>query len=162
MKRYFAYLKYVTRHKFFVMVECFKIGLIWRGLTHDLDKFLPSTFIAYAKYFNNTDGSLRQTRDKTGYYKPEDTNNIEFEMAWFRHSRLNKHHWQYWVMATESGEKIYEIDDKSVLEMLCDWKGAGKAQGTLGVKVWYEKNKYKMRLHLYSRIKIEKLIGEIK
>jgi len=39
--RYLKYLKYLLRHKWFVMLECFKEGLFWLGLTHDLSKFSP-------------------------------------------------------------------------------------------------------------------------
>ena len=47
MAKFFRYLSYVIRHRWFVMIECFKRGLIWRGLTHDLSKFHPSEFFPY-------------------------------------------------------------------------------------------------------------------
>ena len=40
MTRYDRYLWYVIRHKWFVGVECVKRGLWWRGLVHDLSKFV--------------------------------------------------------------------------------------------------------------------------
>jgi len=49
--KYLKYLKYILKHKWYVMIECFKNGLIWRGLMHDLSKFLPSEFIPYANFF---------------------------------------------------------------------------------------------------------------
>jgi len=51
MSKYILYLKYIIRHKWYVGIECFKMGVYWRGITHDLSKFLPSEFIPYAKYF---------------------------------------------------------------------------------------------------------------
>jgi len=45
--------------------------------------------------------------------------------------------------------------------MVCDWKGAGRAQGVRNyrnVKPWYEKNKDKIRLHVQSRKILEDLI----
>ena len=48
---YYKYLQYVIKHKYYVMIECFKVGLYWRGLVHDMSKFRPSEFIPYARYF---------------------------------------------------------------------------------------------------------------
>jgi len=66
MKKYFEYLIYVLRHKWYVFIECCRVGIIWSGLTHDLSKFLPDEFIPYANYFY---GNNKKKRDKTGYYK---------------------------------------------------------------------------------------------
>jgi hypothetical protein len=42
------------------------------------------------------------------------------------------------------------------LEMLCDWKGAGRAQGYANnTPAWYAKNKDKMQLHPLTRAWIE-------
>ena len=51
-----------------------------------------------------------------------------------------------------------EMSTEAVLEMYCDWKGAGKAQGTPDTIAWYEKNKMKMILNKSSREKIEYLL----
>lgn len=45
------YLKYLIKHKFYVTRECFRIGLYWRGLVHDLSKFNPMEWVAYRNYF---------------------------------------------------------------------------------------------------------------
>ena len=46
MNKYLKYLSYVLRHKWFVMLACFKVKLFWQGITHDLSKFLPDEFIS--------------------------------------------------------------------------------------------------------------------
>jgi len=69
IKKYKQYLSYLIRHKWFVMLECFKEGLYWQGIIHDLSKFLPSKLFPYANFFYN-----KKVRDKTGYYKPTDIN----------------------------------------------------------------------------------------
>jgi hypothetical protein len=171
IKRYTAYLKYVLRHKWFVSIECFKRGIIWRGLLHDLSKFRPSEFIPYAKYFYGPKGEnlQAQRRDKTGYYKPTDTGDEAFDWAWLLHQKRNKHHWQYWILPTDNeGVKILPIDYEYIVEMVNDWVGAGKAQGYFSPKdqpmqetiKWYDKNKDKMQLHPESRKQIEQLIKE--
>lgn len=48
---YWKYFKYVLRHKWYVFLACLKYGLIWRGIVHDLSKFKPDEFIAYARFF---------------------------------------------------------------------------------------------------------------
>ena len=48
---YWKYLKAVLKHKWFVFIECRKLGIPWLGVIHDLSKFLPSEFIPYARYF---------------------------------------------------------------------------------------------------------------
>ena len=50
------------------------------------------------------------------------------------------------------------MPDKYRKEMLADWKGAGKAQGTPNCKKWYLINKNKMRLHPETRRWIEENI----
>ena len=44
----------ITRHRHKVMRYCFKCGLIWQGLTHDLSKYGFTEFWNGAKYCNIT------------------------------------------------------------------------------------------------------------
>jgi hypothetical protein len=158
MKRYWSYLKYLCRHRWFVFVSCLKCGIIWRGLVHDLSKFLPDEFIPYARYFYNPDGTLKShKRDKTGYYKPPLTGDFRFDFAWLLHQKRNKHHWQWWLLPEDGGEmKVLEMEFPYWLEMVCDWSGAGKAQGHGNdLKAWYKKNKDKMRLAPETKEEVE-------
>mgnify|MGYP006874659086 CR=1 FL=1 len=43
------HLSLVIRHKNKVMIHCFKCGLVWRGLAHDMSKFTPTEFFESAK-----------------------------------------------------------------------------------------------------------------
>ena len=143
--RTLRYLRYLIRHKFFVGVECFKMGLYWQGITHDWHKFLPSEFFPYVSQFG---GGIQTGRDKTGYYKPTDTGKPAFEIAWLKHQKRCWHHWQSWCVPVEGGGvKAYPIPGKYRLEMICDWKGAGRAQGKPDVVGWWETNKVKMTMH---------------
>jgi hypothetical protein len=147
VRQYIKYLGYLLRHKWYVTVECLKHGLVWRGLTHDLDKFLPSMFVAYADQFYDPDGSKRsKTRNADGSYDPTSTGNLPFELAFFHHTRRCDHHWQYWVQATDLGEELVRPMLKgAVKEMVCDWIGAGRAQGTPDTLFWWQANSRKMR-----------------
>lgn len=168
MLQYWSYLKYVICHKWYVLKECiwwsFNINsvvffrMLWRGLKHDMSKFLPSEFFPYANHFYNKDGSKRQIRDKTGYYKPTNTGNEEFDFAWLLHQKRNRHHWQWWILPKDCGDtEILEMSYLDMVEMICDWAGAGKAQGFkqpkgwkwryLETYKWWRKNREKMALH---------------
>lgn len=39
-----AHLHTVNRHRRLVRHYCFKLGLVWQGLTHDLSKYSPTEF----------------------------------------------------------------------------------------------------------------------
>ena len=45
------HLKTINAHRKLVREGCFKVGLYWQGLTHDLSKYSPSEFIVGAKYY---------------------------------------------------------------------------------------------------------------
>ena len=38
------HFKTITHHRMLVMVYCFRVGLIWQGLVHDLSKYSPTEF----------------------------------------------------------------------------------------------------------------------
>ncbi len=167
MNKYFKYLQYLIKHKYYVGVECFKRGLYWQGLAHDLSKFSPDEFIPYANYFYGNGDNLLKFRDKTGYYKPYDTGDKKFDFAWFLHQKRNKHHWQFWVLPTDDATlKVLEIPLRYKTEMVCDWIGASKAQGffspwetpMLETQKWYKANKDKMQFAPETRKWIERQV----
>jgi len=164
MMWFFKYLSYVIRHKWFVFVECAKVGIPMRGLMHDMSKLRPSEFFPYARFFYDEKGKQKQVRDKTGYYKPTDTGDDAFDFAWLLHQKRNRHHWQWWILPEDNGgTKVLPMPYHILREMICDWKGAGRAQGLDDdVRPWYLKNKDKMTLHPDSRTIIEPLIEPLK
>ena len=142
MKNDYKYLKYLIKHKYYVAKECFKVGLYWRGIVHDLSKFTLSEWIAYRNYFYGT---------------PDE---IKFNEAWLNHIHKNKHHHQHWVLRNDDGTVVaLDIPNVYVLEMVCDWIGAGLAiTGRREVKEWYEKNKDKMVLSDLTKAKVNAMI----
>lgn len=156
MGKHFQYLGYVIRHKWFVLVECWRFGLYWTGIVHDWSKFTPAEWFPYVNFFY---GDRPSPRDETGYYKPTDTGDYAFDMAWLHHQKVNKHHWQWWVLPEDDGGfKTMEMPLKYIKEMVADWRGAGLAQGTPDTLAWYRKNKDKMMLSPATRIVVESLI----
>ena len=163
MKEYLSHFKYTVIHKWFVFIECCKLGIPFRGIVHDLSKFRPSEFFPYAKFFFDKKGRRKKiVRDETGYYKPTDTGDKNFDFAWFLHQKRNKHHWQYWTMPEDiEGLKILEMPDKYRKEMVADWNGAGKAlTGKIETENWYNKNKHKLQLHPKTIEWVENKINE--
>lgn len=155
---YFKYLKYIIKHKWYVFIECCKVGLVWRGIIHDMSKFLPSEFGPYARHFN---GNHPPTRDlhKRNYCKPTDTGDPEFDAAWRLHIKRNKHHWQWWTVPNDGdGIKLIEIEEPYLQEMICDWIGAGKVLKTNGIQEWWEENKNNLQIHPTTKEEIDQLI----
>lgn len=153
MKQYWVYLKYLMRHKYYVSVECFKHGLFWRGLTHDLSKFGLTEFSAYANYFYNPDGSKRIGSKHSDISTP-------FNLAWLHHQNKNDHHWQWWILQADDGLcQCMPMSKNATMEMLCDWIGAGKAQGFSDNLIpWYLKNAKRIEMHRETRIAVHKFL----
>jgi len=150
IKRHWNYLKYVLRHKWFVFVEGRKLGVpLYLLILHDISKFRPFEWMAYAKTFYAKDGTPRY----------ESSN--DFHLAWLMHIHRNKHHWQYWILYhDDGGYRILEMPDKYRREMLADWRGAGRAQkNPLSTKDWYLKRFDTMKLNWGTKEWIEKELG---
>lgn len=153
MKAHLKYLWYVIRHKYYVFVECWKLGIPVLGLLHDLSKFSPAEWFPYVDFFYRGDPST-----KTGGTLAK-RSTAAFDVAWNHHEKYNKHHWQFWVLITDDGGvdlgsdkyRPLPMPDRYRKEMLADWKGAGKAVGKPNTKEWYLKNYKNMILHPDTR-----------
>ena len=147
------------------MIECFRHKIYWRGLLHDLSKFLPDEFFPYTNYFyGKKNENISKGRDETGYYKPTDTGDAKFDFAWLLHQKRNRHHFQWWILPEDDGGvKYLKMQYPYNVEMICDWIGAGKAQGHFSPKEdylfetrrWYDANKTKLQLHRNTRAFVE-------
>jgi len=152
MKRFWSYLKYVVRHKWFVLVAGNRIGAsYWRLLIHDASKFLPSEWLPYSRTFYKPDGSNQYVESP------------EFNMAWLMHQHRNKHHWQYWILKMDCGlVEPLPMPTKYIYEMVADWMGAGRAiTGKWEVREWYEKNKNEILLSKRTKLMVEFILKEV-
>ena len=132
---------------------------------HDISKFLPSEFIPYSLHDFSLDNP---GGEDVGYYKPTETEDKAFDYAWLLHLKRNKHHWQFWTLPEDvGGLKVLEMPLKHRKEMLCDWIGAGKAQGRRSpkedtyqeVRKWYDCHQTKLQLGEETRQWIEDKIN---
>jgi hypothetical protein len=160
MKEYVEYFWYVLRHKWEVFKVCAKYGLVWRGLVHDLSKFMPDEFFPYAKMFYS---NVRTGGNKEAYAKV----NAKFEYAWLKHIQRNKHHPQHWILPKNGGSvhiigKVLDIPEVYVKEMVLDWVGATIAQKTEHNALdWYDLHKKELTLSKKTRRLVEQFLKQI-
>ncbi len=83
---FWGHLFTVAKHRHLVMMGCFKVGLYWRGLTHDLSKFSPTEFWTGVRYYQGNRSPNNAEREDKGYSE-----------AWMHHKGRNRHHFEYWT-----------------------------------------------------------------
>ena len=168
IKSHLKYLKYVLRHKMFVMLECAKLGIPWQGVVHDLSKFSRHEWTDYVfKFFGP---ELADNVD--GYYKKK-ARDERFGVAWLHHQHNNPHHWQYFVQikepfyvdgSTESFNavkyEVFPMPEWYVREMLADWRAMAHSFGDDSIYVWYKTNKPRMILHPETEKYLESLMDQ--
>lgn len=101
----------ITKHRWKVRSGCFRVGLYWRGLVHDLSKYSPSEFISGAKYYQGTRSPNSRERELVGY-----------STAWMHHKGRNRHHFEYWTdldLKTRTYQPV-EMPRKFFIEMIMD------------------------------------------
>ena len=141
-----------------VMKNCFRCGLYWQGLTHDLSKLAPVEFWAGAKYWQGTCSPNNAQRQAEGY-----------SAAWLHHKGRNKHHLEYWIdySTRKVGLAGMKMPLRYVCEMVCDRVAA--SQIYLGDKYtdaaawnYYEHSKDHYLLHPETRALLEKLLKMVR
>lgn len=139
---FIGHLKTITKHRHKVIKHCFKAGIFFQGLRHDLSKYSPAEFIEGIKYYQGTRSPNEQAREVNGY-----------SLAWMHHKGRNKHHFEYWTdinLKTGNYEPV-EMPLKYVVEMFCDRVAASKI---------YNGDKYTddMSIKYFNRKKGERVI----
>ena len=110
----------ITKHRHKVIYHCFKCGIIFQGLFHDLSKYSPTEFFEGIKYYQGTRSPNEAAREENGY-----------SLAWMHHKGRNKHHFEYW---TDYNSKTHQLEPVKmpinyVIEMFCDRVAASKIYG---------------------------------
>lgn len=137
MKTIFNHLKVILKHKYWVAYYCFKCGLYWQGIIHDLSKFSFTEFGESIKFFTGTSSPIDKAKKEQGY-----------SLAWLHHRGRNKHHYEYWTDNYDSGTTCIKIPFKYMIEMVCDYLAAGRAYAgenfTIKSELLYWDNKRKI------------------
>lgn len=114
--RLIGHLSTVHVHRKNVRQACFRIGLYFQGLTHDLSKYSPQEFFRSVKYYDGTKSPNAIDRRLNGCSR-----------AWLHHKGKNRHHYEYWI--DFMGEPVNgafgcKMPLKYVAEMVCDRRAA--------------------------------------
>lgn len=144
LKNIIKHLKLILKHKYYVCKYCFKFGLYWQGIVHDLSKFNLIEFWTSVKYYQGNRSPVNAEKEDKGY-----------SVAWMHHYHRNKHHWMYWIDFDDNQNIVpLKIPYKYLLESIADWISAG---------IVYEKDKFTWRepYEFYrDRIRINNKISE--
>ena len=142
--KYWRYLRYIIVHKWRVMIECWREGLYWQGITHDLSKLSRVEFGPYARWF-------------FGHEARSSERELAWERAWRHHQHRNRHHRNHWVIDPDRRQAT-PMPRRYIVKMFCDWRpsGTGDAGGT---KDWKPKLSEKTILHPSTLRVIERMYG---
>lgn len=140
----------ITKHRHKVFILCFKAGIPFRGLVHDLSKYSFTEFWESAKYYQGFRSPIMACKEENGYSK-----------AWLHHKGRNKHHHEYWY--DFSGiEKNPIIPYKYTIEMICDELAAGMIyKGKEWTNDYQLKYWNRTRDKVQINPKIEKVVVEV-
>lgn len=107
----------ITRHRHLVIAHCFRVGIGWQGLFHDLSKYSPAEFWAGARHYQGSRSPNEEERRLYGY-----------SPAWMHHKGRNRHHFEYWTDYSPVAKKVMPVKMplRFVAEMFCDRVAASK------------------------------------
>ncbi len=144
----------VTRHRHMVMRHCFRAGIIWRGLTHDLSKYSPAEFLPGARYYQGYRSPNERERETMG-----------FSLAWMHHKGRNRHHFEYWTDYDPVTKRMTPAPMPRVFvaEMFCDRVAAGKIYGgdaytDASPLAYFEKGRATRQIHPQTAAELERLL----
>ena len=141
LKNSWLHLKKIITHKYYVAKYCFKVGLYWQGIIHDMSKFSPTEFLESIKYYVGTSSPIDACKKDKGY-----------SLAWFHHRGRNYHHYEMWIDNFNNGGVALLMPKKYAYEMACDYVGAAKSYMGAnftwsGELKWWNVKKQKAKMH---------------
>jgi hypothetical protein len=148
------HFKTITRHRWLVRRGCFRVGLYWQGLVHDLSKYSPTEFGVGARYYQGTRSPNSAERDQRGY-----------STAWIHHKGRNRHHWEYWTdlnLQSRTYESV-PMPRKYLVEMIMDRIAAcivyqGSAYTSASALEYFLKSKERRLMHPQVHRELEYLL----
>ncbi|MBQ3181879.1 MAG: catalase [Clostridia bacterium] len=117
MNKFFGHLNTIIKHRRKVIYHCYKVGILRRGLLHDLSKYAPIEFFEGVRFFTGTKSPNEGERAKKGYSE-----------AWMHHKDRNRHHFEYWTDYNPETKMVAPVKMPIVFvkEMFCDRVAASK------------------------------------
>ena len=144
----------ITKHRMLVCGGCFRVGLYWRGLTHDLSKYSPTEFLTGIRYYQGTRSPNTAEREEKGYSE-----------AWMHHKGRNRHHYEYWTdlsLETKQYESL-PMPRKYLVEMVMDRRAAcmtyqGKAYTDSSALTYFMGSTERTLMHPQTRQELEYIL----
>lgn len=161
-KKLLKHIRTVFVHKKNVARYCFKFGIWWRGIIHDIHKFSWTELYESVKYYTGTCSPIPIAKKENGV-----------SMAWMHHKNhpLGKHHYEYWQDNFDTGRKSLIMPFVYNLEALCDYLSACKTYGNLDddievykseLKFWKEiGRKSSVAMHEVNKMFIDRCLEEL-
>ena len=148
------HFKTVHHHRALVRKGCFRVGLYWQGLTHDLSKYSPTEFLWGAHYYQGTRSPNAAEREEKGYSE-----------AWMHHKGRNRHHYEYWTDMSPTTRRYEPVDmpRRYLVEMVMDRRAAcmtyqGKNYHPGSELEYLEKSRERLLMHPETLRRLEFLL----
>ena len=157
LSRAWQHLVTITRHRHEVCRLCFKVGIPFQVLFHDLSKYAPTEFLVGARYYQGTKSPNTIERLSEGVSR-----------AWMHHKGRNKHHFEYWMDWDGCDSMSYRgvpMPTRYVVEMFCDRVAAckiyqGKDYGTDSALRYYQNSAaYNGLMHPDTAFLLEQMLN---
>ena len=148
------HFKTITRHRWLVRQGCFRVGLYWQGLIHDLSKYAPVEFWTGAKYYQGDRSPNNAEKEDKGYSE-----------SWIHHKGRNRHHYEYWTdmsMVTRNYEPV-PMPRKYLAEMVMDRRAAcmvyqGKNYTPGSALTYFLKSRERELMHPQTKQELEYIL----
>ena len=148
------HFKTITKHRRLVRQGCFKVGLYWQGLTHDLSKYSITEFKSGVLYYQGTRSPNTAERELKGYSE-----------AWMHHKGRNRHHYEYWSdLSLETRQYEYvPMPRKYLVEMVMDRRAAcmvyqGKNYHPSSALEYLNNSRERLLMHPQTRKELEYIL----
>ena len=150
----FSHFKTITWHRWLVRQGCFRVGLYWQGLIHDLSKYSPTEFFIGARYYQGNRSPNAAEREDKG-----------FSEAWIHHKGRNRHHYEYWTDMNKA-TRLYEsvpMPRKYLAEQVMDRRAAcivyqGKDYTPGSALAYFMKSRERELMHPQTRQEMEYIL----
>lgn len=155
LKNAIAHWKKIRTHRKWVRRYCWKQGLFWQGLTHDLSKYSPTEFFESVKYYQGTSSPIDACKKANGV-----------SYAWMHHKGRNPHHYEYWQDNFDRGGQPVLMPYKYFVEEMCDFIGAaraylGKDFSYVKEEEWWKKKRENCAMHPNNKIMLDIIFNDL-
>ena len=155
LKNAIAHWKKIRTHRKWVRRYCWKQGLFWQGLIHDLSKYSPTEFFESVKYYQGTSSPIDACKKANGV-----------SYAWMHHKGRNPHHYEYWQDNFDKGGQPVLMPYKYFVEEMCDFIGAaraylGKDFSYVKEEEWWKKKRENCAMHPNNKIMLDVIFNDL-